>query len=375
MGLIMRRIRAFGFVAACMLISTAVFSDPSPKISGKASSLECLSAFQLAKTMFYSKASRLYAPLKFPEKMDSQLVLGASALDISGGKALDVSEEQFEELPQMGDGASRSVYWGRHLQNGVRIVVQEEPVGWRGDMYSLYLFDASVDKNEFLKAIEGRKERSRYPAQLRDTWRPPLVFLHNASRKLWFIVVGEPYQVLADWRVYKVLEGGAERACVIRFIPEGLDAKGSLPATVRKFAHLLDETLGPGNNEGTLQPTAGIRIQVANVWANAGLRPWALADSDTYNSTDEVTFGLEAWSQKGSSYRRIYAEILRIYPIAEVALGDYYKRQFQLPKDKANKLAKWVLDIAFRAHYAFTNGQNYFRYLNVNTNPWFDENK
>jgi hypothetical protein len=104
-------------------------------------------------------------------------------------------------------------------------------------------------------------------------------------------------------------------------------------------------------------------------------RPWALSDSDTYNSTEEVRSGLVEWSKNGPSYRRVHKEILRTYPLAERALADYYMRQFHLPKNKANSLAKWVLDIAFRANYSFSNGGDYFRYNNVNTNPWRDDFK
>jgi hypothetical protein len=91
--------------------------------------------------------------------------------------------------------------------------------------------------------------------------------------------------------------------------------------------------------------------------------------------TDEVKAGLSAWSQQGPTCRRVYDEILRSYPRAELALADYYLRQFHLPKPKANNLAKWVLDIAFRANYSFPNGSDYFRYDNVNTNPWTDDYK
>lgn len=82
---------------------------------------------------------------------------------------------------------------------------------------------------------------------------------------------------------------------------------------------------------------------------------------------------MEEWSKKGPSYHRAYQEILRTYPLAESALSNYYMRQFHLQKNKADRIAKWILDIAFRANYAFSNGQDYFRYDDVNTNPWFEE--
>jgi hypothetical protein len=363
----------FFLAVACLFMSTAMATGSSPKMSGDVSSPECSDAFLLAKTMFNSKSSRLYAPLSIPDRMKSELVLGASGLDISGGGALEANEDQFERVPQLGNAAIRSVYWGKNAKHGVRIAVKETPLGWRGDMYSLYLLDANVGSNDFLKDTQEDYGKSKYSALVQDTWRPPLVLLLSSSKKIWFIDVGQPYQILADWAVYKETSNGFERGCIVRFRPEGANAMALLPKSVQRVAHLLDETIGPGRDEGTLQPTARLRLQVQHVWANAALRPWALSDSDTYNSTDEVEAGLVAWSQKGPSYSQVRKEILRAYPLAEQDLSGYYIRQFNLPKKKANSLAKWVLDIALRANYTFPNGGDYFRYNNVNTNPWGDD--
>lgn len=360
--------------AACLFISTAMAAGSLPKLTGDVSSPECSDAFRLAKSMFNSKSSRLYAPLLIPDGMNSELVLGTMALDISGGGAIEANEDIFEKVPQLGNSSIRSIYWEKHAENGVRIAVKETPFGWRGDMYSLYLLEANVEQNDFLKDAQEGYGKSRYSAQIQDTWRPPLVF-SSKSRNTWFVVVGEPYQILAEWAVYTGTPSGFKQACRVKFHPEGENVMNLLPKTVQHFAHLLNETIGPGLDEGTLQPTARLRLQVQHVWANAALRPWALSDSDTYNSTDEVKDGLDAWSQNGHSYRRLHKDILRTYPLAERALGNYYIRQFHLPKRKARSLAKWILDIVFRANYTFSNGQNYFRYDNVNTNPWEDDYK
>jgi hypothetical protein len=138
------------------------------------------------------------------------------------------------------------------------------------------------------------------------------------------------------------------------------------------LAELIDETIGPGNNEGTLQPTARLRGAVQYVWGNVALRPWAVSEADVYNSREEVDAGLEAWSKgdSGPSYRRVYKEILAAYPVALEALRQYYGSTFSLSNEKAQALATYVLDIALRANYSFTNGQDYFRYQGVNNNPW-----
>lgn len=129
-------------------------------------------------------------------------------------------------------------------------------------------------------------------------------------------------------------------------------------------------SLGPGLNEGTLQPTAAIRNRVRHLWANAALRPWALTDRDRYNSKEEVNSGLEEWSKNGPSYRNVYRKIMITYPLAERDLAEYYKKRFHLQSSDAERLAKWVLEIAYCANYSFSNGQDYFRYDNVDNNPW-----
>jgi uncharacterized protein len=364
---------AAGISTKAGLASTGKATGPSPRMCGDLSSPEFSDAFRLAVSMFYSKSTRLYAPLSVPEGINSELVLGASAFDISGGDALEANKEQFEKVSQLGNCSNRSVYWGKHVENGVRIVVKETPFGWRGDMYSLYLLDANVEESDFLKDAQEGKGKSKYSPVVEDTWRPPLVFL-SKSNKMWLIVVGEPDEVLADW-VVDDLSRGLKPACIIKFQPDGKNAMNLLPKAVQHLVHLLDRTLGSGLDEGTQQPTAYLRIHVQHVWGNAAFRPWALCDSDTYNSTDEVKAGLSAWSQQGPTCRRVYDEILRSYPRAELALADYYLRQFHLPKPKANNLAKWVLDIAFRANYSFSTEHGYFRYDNVNTNPWTDDYK
>lgn len=121
-----------------------------------------------------------------------------------------------------------------------------------------------------------------------------------------------------------------------------------------------------------MQPTARLRGAVQYVWGNVALRPWAVSEADVYNSREEVDAGLEAWSKgdSGPSYRRVYKEILAAYPVALEALRQYYGSTFSLSNEKAQALATYVLDIALRANYSFTNGQDYFRYQGVNNNPW-----
>ncbi len=124
------------------------------------------------------------------------------------------------------------------------------------------------------------------------------------------------------------------------------------------------------NKELRRRPASNRLADSQYVWGNVALRPWAVSEADVYNSQEEVDAGLEAWSKGGRSYRRIYKEILAAYPAALQALHQYYGSTFSLSDDKAQALATYVLDIALRANYSFTNGGDYFRYQVVNNNPW-----
>jgi hypothetical protein len=238
-------------------------------------------------------------------------------------------------------------------------------------MYSLYILPSELGKDAFLGAIDDRSASlPRHPALISGSWQPPLVFQTKSNRKIWFIYVGEPYVALAPWKVYRPAPGNLEPLCTIDFRPSNMDVLSVLPESVASFARLLDQTIGPGIDEGTLHPTARIRVDVQHVWAHVAQRPWAVSEADVYNSREEVDAGLKEWSREGDSYLRVYNEILAAYPVAVRALSAYYEKTFSLKTDKARQLAEYVLDIAVRANYVFSNGGDYFRYDNVNNNPW-----
>lgn len=125
----------------------------------------------------------------------------------------------------------------------------------------------------------------------------------------------------------------------------------------------------PGLDEGTFQPTRGLRIDAQHVWGNVGLRPWAVSEADAYNSRAEVDAGLERWSRGGRSHLRVYKKILTAYPAAVQALGLDYGETLSLSEHKAQALAKYVLDIALRASYSFPNGGHYPRFHEGNDKP------
>jgi len=347
-----------------------IFAGGWPKVNKAKKREQCKQALMIAKAMFQSDANVLYAPPVIPTKSTATLVLGPGALDISGGNALKADEAAFTKLMIPGPGVPRSIYWQKAAKYGYRLVIRETARGWRGDTYSLYAVGEKYKPEELLTATSESQSSSKFIPILSDVWRPPLIFRNKQSGDFWFIYVGEPYQFLADWQVYDCGPAGVKPVCSIQFRPTVKDAKGLLPPPVRRLEVLLDETMGEGKNEGTLQQTAHLRIDVEKTWANIILRPWAL--NEPYNTRKEVDDGLKDWSRNGPSERKHYRRIQQQYPKAARSLAEYYQKTFGLMPRKAKIQSSYALDIALRSHYAFhSNDPNsYFRFDGVHRNPW-----
>jgi len=318
-----------------------------PQISGDAAAPECRDAALLAQAMFNSPSGRVYAPLQLPEGMASELVLGASELDISGGDVL-VNAGGFEKVPQED---LRSVYWEQDPAADARIVVRELNRGWRGDQYFLYLPDRTVAQPDFLRALAADDGRA-YTTPVDGEWRPPLLFRLRATGGKWFIRMGQPFVPLDEWRVFGLAAGRYVQRCAIAFQPDAAQMDALLPGKLRYLLRLLDETIGPGNDEGTLQQTAWLRNGVQHVVANALLRPWAVSEEDAYNTRAEVDANLSAWAVNARR-RALRLRILQGYPGAEHALAEHYRRDLAMPEARADAEAGRVLDILLRAHFVF----------------------
>jgi hypothetical protein len=313
--------------------------------------------------MYESIAPRLYAPLVVPKVMQSKMILGAWEREISGGDALD-STAEFEKIPR----DIRSIYWSTGADDGYRIVVREISVGWRGDMYSLYLLDSNIQKSDFVGKIDSASDISLYQPVIFQSWRPPLVFKRGEQGAKWFIDVGQPFEILGDWKVYTSKSRNA--ICTIAFHSTAKDPIALLPKQVVALSKKFDEALGPGVDEGTLQQTARTRLDAEHVLANAALRPWALADGDAYNTRSEVDSGLEEWAKVNRARRRLCDEIKKTYPIAEHALASYYASAYGLQPQKAKEMAAWALDLVYRSYFVFSKDGDYVRNDGLRTNPW-----
>lgn len=330
-----------------------------PRMTGATKNPVCVDAMRLANGVFRSSAVRLYAPDALPSGMASRMILGTFMSDVSGGDALRKGmTNDFERVAIPGG----SLYWLRQVKGHARhIVITSESVGWRGDLYSLFLVDASIDKKYLLDNWRAHG-RDASKAVIANTWRPPWVF-RLPDGTAWFVSLPRP------WRVYA---GMSKPICTIRFTEAPGDPVRHLPQAVRWLVADLDEALGhPSHAQGTLHSVARTRQHARRVLFNVALRPWALAEhSAVYNSREEVDAGLAKWAKIAPSYARIFVDIRKIYPQAEEALASYYADRFHLTSAHARKEARWVLDLMYRSWFVFHSDEGMFHHDDVNTNPW-----
>lgn len=362
-------------IICCIWLASGICSidalaDSWPKLSEKSKIAQCTEALQVAKAVFFSDASRLFAPPEIPADLPSKVVLKPMHLDISGGDALEADETYFDKVPMSEVGGSGYLYWAKAAKYGYRLIVQDIPHSWRGDNYSLVEVGEIIKLEEFLAETRIGLKAPKFITIVSNSWQPPLVFQERNSSKSWVIDVGQPWQFLGDWNVYIAEVGGVKPGCKVQFRPAAKKAVSLLPKPVQELARLLDQTMGPGENEGTLQPTARLRLEVEHNWANVALRPWA--QGKAYNTREEIDSNLKDWSLKGASYRAMYQKIQRQYPLAEQSLANYYQTHFHRSANEAEAIAAYVLDITFRSHYSFHSydSNSYFRDTNTHPNPW-----
>lgn len=341
-----------------------------PKLTGDQQG-PCAQALQIAHAAFKASAPQLYAPLALPPALTSTLVLGTTTLDISGGDALQADPAVFHKEQGTENTAYRNVYWQKSASRGARLLMAERPLGWRGDMYTLFAIPETEDVDKALAALKQEDKPPSLRSVVQDSWRPPLVFqTKDKQTDTWLIDVGQPHQILADWRVHVPQAGSVEPACTIQFRPHGAQALKLLPSAVRQLAALLDKTMGPGENEGSLQATAHLRMSAAQTWANAAWRPWARISP--YNTRAEVDKGLQRWANAGAGRRAIYQAIQQQYPLAEQALANDYRHRFNRSPQEAQALSAYVLDGAFRTHFVFHSDapRRHSKREGVAENPW-----
>ena len=361
-------IAVFFTVTALSLMTNGAIAGP--QLHGNMKATECAEALSFAKYAFYSSGFNLYDPPTISDHFESNMVLGTIKRNISAEGTLVTNANVFTEIAKIPD--EQAIYWEKQPIGRTRLVIREQSSQWEGFSYTGYVIRKTESEAEFVKYLDKCDIRPHgcVPSLFRETWRPPFVFKGKANSKLWLIKVGDPDQALGSWAVLAQSGNRYKNECLITFGVPSDNNYSYLPPYVRQLARLVDDTLGAGMGEGSYHPTAEIRQEASKTWANALFRPWAITDSDRYNSKTEVDIGLAEWSEITPWNQRLYRRILAIYPRAERELSLYYTTHLKLNSGDADSLAKYALKIAFCANYAFPNGGQYFRYNNVDNNPW-----
>jgi hypothetical protein len=313
----------------------------------------CAAALEIANSAHRSDNFHLYALPPVPKDAGVVFVLQPSALDISGGDALVADQAVFQKIPKGNETPPRSIYWQAKAQHGLRYVMNEEALGWQGDQYTLYAVKEDVTPDRFIEGVRAGGQEQTFIPLIGEGWRPPLMLQERRTGNVWAIDVGEPYVYLSDWDIYSIGQDGAKQRCIIHFHPKAKTATALLPRPIQTLAHYLDATLGSGADEGTLQPTARVRIEVSQMWANVAMRPWAALTGQPYNSRKQVDSELTAYSHKEARFQKLYRDIYATYPRAKLALTRYYQAKLGKDAHEAGALAEHVLDIAFRMYFVF----------------------
>jgi len=340
-------------VAVCGGILLASQAGAAPRLVG-AKSPECLDTLAVAKVAFYSKAFRLSDAVVLPKGGRVAVAAQSETGDISGGLGIVADPAIFKILPPTSSppsapGFNRApVYWQIAVTGRVRWVMVDEPFNWKGDWYKLYAVDPSLAETAF-KPLDRDDPR----IVLDNKWIPPLMLRNLKSGVVWAVDSGSG--AIGVWDVYAAGKDGVKESCRIVTQPKVRTAFDLLPPAVRALARDLDATLGDGMDEGTLQPTARMRYEVAQAWTNLAVRPWALVADGVwpYNTRRDADAGLKRWSYGAASFRALYKRIQGEYPAAVDELAALYVARFGKTPDAARALAIHNIDIAYRDHFIF----------------------
>lgn len=270
---------------------------------------------------------------------------------------LTIDETFFEKIHKR---YSPTYYWQRDSVMNMRLVIMYAPLSSRS-VYRVYSIDETMSKEDFHSAINAQSIEPIFETHI----CAPIIFQQISSKEIWAINVGKYYKLLNNWEIYATGSKEKTPCCAVRFSSNVEPAKNALPQQVQLLATLLDDTLGDGREDGSMQQTGHLRAATNITWENVALRPWAV--NNAYNSREEVDSGLSAWATKSKKYLALYKKIQEQYPIAEKALAKYYKGTFNLTQEKAESLAKYTLDIGYRHNFIFNKTNENSESV---TNPW-----
>lgn len=264
--------------------------------------------------------------------------------------------------------------WPKQMLNLPKTFVKmQRPFNWQGDWYALYWVPTTKLSDMVNEAQEILKEKDdlHYKVLKKDLWQQPFFIYVKNKKEIVGVIPGPLYSPISEWNLYVPTRNGELSTCQIKFylktdelnlrnakrqvshvVSQLFPRKGALCSLVK----ILDDMLGPGANEGTLQPTAGIRVHVCQLIVNIALRPWVIESIDKEFGIKEkahVDKNLEKWALKNKTFLKQYQEMRRLYPLAEKELKDYYQMRFGKTADQAESLAKESLEMLYISFFHF----------------------
>jgi hypothetical protein len=353
-----------GFVAlASVAHSEGASTIVGPVLVGEVTRPECRAALDMATAAFRSTSPLLIWPVQQPDAALAALVLSRKDSDISGGDGILADPAVFERM-QLDERPfwGQIVHWQRDTRDNRRILVVETPFSWQGSRYSLFLVDAALSPESFPQAFLSAfranfQQAEEGPAILRpvlykDSWATPTILRDAGSGRLWVLEQGQFTFWQPEWQIHASDVEGVSLLCRVVFNADGSAGLVRMPTAVQRFAAFADEALGPGIEEGTLQPTQGIRNQVAHGWTTLAERPWALTTTPD-NSRKEVEAGLAAWAEGVPARSRLHQRLLDSLQPAEDALTEFLSNRFAIGEDDARLFATYAIDHMLRSYFTF----------------------
>jgi len=353
-------------VVGFLAFASAAHSEDSsstigPVLVGDEARPECQAALGMASAAFVSTSPVLTWPVPEPDAGLAALVLRRKDRDISGGDGIWADPEVFARIE--GDEQSRMIFhWQREARDGRRILLVEVPFSWRGSWYSLFLVDGALSPESFPQIyLDAARANFRQPLDgppillpvlYQDSWATPTILRDESSGGLWMLEQGHFNFWQPEWQVHVYGAEGSALLCRVVFSPDGSVGLERMPPAVRRFAAFADEALGPGRDEGTLQPTQGIRNRISLFWTILAERPWALT-ATPYNSREEVEAGLTAWAEGVPARVRLRQNLFESLEPAENALSDFLRERFAIEEDAARTFSAYAIDHMLRSYFTF----------------------
>ena len=344
------------FIIGAVIGTMTAAAHETPWLEGETKAPQCQEALRIADRAYRSKAFYLHESRGWPAHMTSAPVLYPAAAFNGAERDGVTAHADVFDMPDRTYGQAYT-YWQTRPHLGIRLVLDEESIGWRGDLYNVYAVPAGLDRANFdIRKQYGVKDELKPGAE--QLWEIPTI-LRSADGSLWVLHPEGGGQhspaghYLTNWIVLAVRHGALKPICTVRFVEHQTNALGLLPPEVKTLADSLDVALGQEPYpEGEESFTDELRILTQQAWANTVLRPWAMSRKP-YNSRREVDAYLKKWSQGGMRSLSIYRSIRRQFPVARQALATTYVVRFGKTQAQADALAARTLDIAYRSYFVF----------------------